>query len=749
MPLEAHFLDEEKARGPGMLALGEPVADFVLEGHVDFYGYHAAARGWFFGGWMSHPWPVGDRPRGVSAGFATASDFTHDLTTFYDRADVAGRGIGFIFFLRGDVTEAEGFRGLDVSFSQGTYRIPPTPAVVCLSGPGLVDELHPILAGGEEGSQRRQMLQLIAPGRGADAAGGFVDFYGHHHAAGGWMFMGWVSRGWRHDRAPPRVIASFEEGEIAGEALVATYARPDLKDGAMGASFFLPGTPTPLGSLCWISFEVDGIRFTLFPGATVQRLREADMVALMRPVVAAAPPAVSRDGLLAMLGRQPYAGQDTLAALNGPVFLEIDEAIICEPDGLVLIGWCLAKPGIVREMRVRCADLSTVLDLSQAIAVDRPDVLASLSGPHGFDDPRCGFIAFVPRSVVPGATLYIEVETARHEIGFRGVPRGRMSGMAAIKRLLECVEPRFAEVAPAFDRVIGPAVEMLNRGRLRRRPTVEVIDYGHVPPAPEASVIVPLYRRMDFVEYQLALFSAHPGSANVEFIYVLDDPPRRREAQALFASVHERFGTPFRVLLLDRNVGYAPANNIGLEHARGRFVAFLNSDVFPGTPDWLERLAGRLVADPGLGVVGAALLFEDGSVQHRGIYFRRLREFGDWFFPQHEGKGLRSGRGGGLRRSLGITGACMVMERALAKRVGGFDEIYAIGDFEDTDLCLKLQALGFACGVDTDVELYHLERQSQAGSAQAWRMNLTLYNSWQHDRRWSSTIAAHEASHAG
>ena len=90
---------------------------------------------------------------------------------------------------------------------------------------------------------------------------------------------------------------------------------------------------------------------------------------------------------------------------------------------------------------------------------------------------------------------------------------------------------------------------------------------------------------------------------------------------------------PFKAVLLDPNVGFAPASNIGLAEARGRFIAFMNSDVFPGTLDWLERLSSHLAADPSIGVIGPVLLFEDGSVQHRGMFFSRLAEFGNWFFP--------------------------------------------------------------------------------------------------------------------
>jgi GT2 family glycosyltransferase len=76
--------------------------------------------------------------------------------------------------------------------------------------------------------------------------------------------------------------------------------------------------------------------------------------------------------------------------------------------------------------------------------------------------------------------------------------------------------------------------------------------------------------------------------------------------------------------------------------------------------------------------------------------------------------------------------------------VGGFDEVYVIGDFEDSDLCLRLRALGFGCAVDPEVQLYHLERKSQVSSAAMWRQNLTIYNAWQHQRRWAAAIIACE-----
>ena len=71
-----------------------------VEGHVDLFGYHAAANGLFFCGWISHPWPEGEHPQGAAAHFEDSDPFEGSLMTFHHREDVHGRGIGFILVLR-------------------------------------------------------------------------------------------------------------------------------------------------------------------------------------------------------------------------------------------------------------------------------------------------------------------------------------------------------------------------------------------------------------------------------------------------------------------------------------------------------------------------------------------------------------------------------------------------------------------------------------------------------------------------
>ena len=137
-----------------------------------------------------------------------------------------------------------------------------------------------------------------------------------------------------------------------------------------------------------------------------------------------------------------------------------------------------------------------------------------------------------------------------------------------------------------------------------------------------------------------------------------------------------------------------------------------------------------------VGIVGARLVYEDGTLQHDGCMFERLPEFGNWPFPMHPGKGRSIERKVDVADAAIVTGACMVIRRALAVDLGGFDEGYVIGDFEDADLCLRIVDKGLRCVVENRAELYHLERQSQNRQANAWRMNLTLYNAWHFQTRW-------------
>jgi GT2 family glycosyltransferase len=84
----------------------------------------------------------------------------------------------------------------------------------------------------------------------------------------------------------------------------------------------------------------------------------------------------------------------------------------------------------------------------------------------------------------------------------------------------------------------------------------------------------------------------------------------------------------------------------------------------------------------------------------------------------------------------------MLVRKAAFDQVGGFTEDYVIGDYEDSDLCLKLRDAGGDIAYVPTAELYHFERQSIRQSEDYMRGSADRYNAWLHAGRWGDAMQA-------
>jgi GT2 family glycosyltransferase len=294
-----------------------------------------------------------------------------------------------------------------------------------------------------------------------------------------------------------------------------------------------------------------------------------------------------------------------------------------------------------------------------------------------------------------------------------------------------------------------PAIETLRREHahpalsrvqayIRKGVTVEsAVQHGEPPASPEVSVIVPLYERIDLLEHQLAHFWQDPDFAAAELIYVLDSPQLAPFLMGPAAELHALYGIPFTLLQLNRNAGFAGANNIAAAQAQGRLLVMLNSDVLPVRAGWLETMRAFHSATPNIGALGPKLLYEDESIQHAGMYFQMDPATRLWE-NQHYFKGFsRSLASANVTRVVpAVTGACLMVERELFNEVGGFCEDYIQGGYEDSDLCLRLIEAGRDNWYIAAAELYHLEAQSFPITLRS----TNPYNAWLQTHLWSDRI---------
>jgi GT2 family glycosyltransferase len=157
---------------------------------------------------------------------------------------------------------------------------------------------------------------------------------------------------------------------------------------------------------------------------------------------------------------------------------------------------------------------------------------------------------------------------------------------------------------------------------------------------------------------------------------------------------------------------FAALNNLGAAEGRGAVIVFLNNDMEIIEPEWLRELSERAI-DPQVGAVGCKLLYPDGRIQHAGVVVGLGEGAG------HFDAGLRDGEPGWLGRNRilheasAVTGACLAVERAKFVAVGGFDAVHLPVEFNDIDLCLRLEELGFATLWTPFARVVHLESASR------------------------------------
>ncbi|MBB1296290.1 glycosyltransferase [Pseudoalteromonas sp. SR41-7] len=271
----------------------------------------------------------------------------------------------------------------------------------------------------------------------------------------------------------------------------------------------------------------------------------------------------------------------------------------------------------------------------------------------------------------------------------------------------------------------------------------EVGMFGEVNVQPTVSVIIPIYGRYDFLQHQLLAFSNDADMQNHEIIYVLDDPRIEREFNIMCHGVFNTFDHPFKTIHAGKNLGFAGANNLGASIATGKYILALNSDVMPSNKGWLGRLAEKFSSLDSPGILGTKLVYEDETIQHIGMVFQDDAYYPGIWMNYHPHKGMPSHLINKKETELTelVTGACMLMEKEFFISVGGFDTRYILGDFEDSDLCLKAYQHNKKIYIDTKESLYHLERLSQnLVDSGDWKYKLTLLNGLYQKDKWGDAI---------
>lgn len=221
-------------------------------------------------------------------------------------------------------------------------------------------------------------------------------------------------------------------------------------------------------------------------------------------------------------------------------------------------------------------------------------------------------------------------------------------------------------------------------------------------------MIVLNYDGENFIE-KLLLSLGGQTFRDFEIVFV-DNASKDRSVEILRKLLNRgRFrGIQMKLVLNRENFGYCMGNNIGLAHAEGSYIVFLNNDTYV-SPKWLEELVKVLDTHPSVGVCQSKIVSaRTGKIQTIGNIF-------DGFFCLSVGSPcgydlVKLAREGVLVNGFFYPSGCSaIFRREVLDESGCFDEDLFCGDY---DLGWRIRMLGYDIATSLRSVCYHFGSQS-------------------------------------
>lgn len=355
-------------------------------------------------------------------------------------------------------------------------------------------------------------------------------------------------------------------------------------------------------------------------------------------------------------------------------------------------------PGALAEFAAGSLPWALVVERPGTLAVNAVDaLLAAVGGAvdpdavYGDEEDEAGRIQCRP-AWSPDALLAGDDAGPVLLVGRDAARVGAEAGARDIRELLLALDPRQHRVAHV-PRVLwrGPAAPPVAPGRP-----------PEPPPARVSAVIATAYRD-GLVDRCLASLAGEPA---LDVVLVDDGSENRARVVALCA----RLELPLRVITHPRPFNFSTASNLGAGLANGDELLFLNDDTECLHPGWLQAMR-RWLHRPGVGAVGAKLVFPSGQIQHAGVTVGS---------DHIDNIGIAESAQAGWRthNTTAVTGACVLVRRADFEAIGGFDPQLVL-EYGDVDLVLRLARAGLRCVWTPDSELLHHESATRGRSGVA------------------------------
>lgn len=218
------------------------------------------------------------------------------------------------------------------------------------------------------------------------------------------------------------------------------------------------------------------------------------------------------------------------------------------------------------------------------------------------------------------------------------------------------------------------------------------------------------------------------NTGDVDYRLIIIDNASNEETKRYLESL--KISTSPKVFLVrnENNLGFVRAANQGMRLSEAPYVCLINNDTI-AAKGWLSEMIRIADSCANIGLVNPS----SNNLGQRPIkgepietYAEKLKEYAGTFIE--------------IGSAIGF---CMLIKKEVIKRIGVFDEIYGMGNFEDTDFSRRAIKDGFLCVRACGAYVYHREGTSFGRDKtfdENFERNRQIYEFRWGKRRWIAYI---------
>lgn len=187
-----------------------------------------------------------------------------------------------------------------------------------------------------------------------------------------------------------------------------------------------------------------------------------------------------------------------------------------------------------------------------------------------------------------------------------------------------------------------------------------------------------------------------------------------------------------KVITNSKNFGFPKAINQGILESDSDYILITNNDII--IPEGaVERMVEVLNSDPRIGIVGPVSNSVSGVQLDQNANYKTIEEMHKY------AEKVRSEYSGKIVEFPGVAFLCTLIKKEVFEKIGGLDERFTPGNYEDDDFCLRAQMAGFKTVIARDVFIHHFGSKSFKANGEEKYAERLKINEAKFVNKWGAT----------